>query len=188
MRAHILTTSIAAAAATLALAAPAASAAPTGEATTSARTPAYVTSAVVSGTIEGVPGNRHQVVVDRSHRAQPGGWIRSFSCPEGATVTMSWASSRCTHRLTQDLRLRSGTTATERLSSTTRSVTVSAAMVGVNRDNGYKRSLPLSLSVVAAKDADVVEEAGARFWDPSTARGTIGGASYRDAGAWVGYR
>ena len=72
-------------------------------------TPSYLTSTVVEGSLEGTPGNRHQIVVDRSQRDTVDGWVRSWSCPEGATVTMTWASSSCTYRLTQDLRSQYGT-------------------------------------------------------------------------------
>lgn len=153
------------------------------------REPAYVTSSVMSGALQGVPGNRHQVLVDKSHRAEVGGWIRSWSCPDGATVTMSWVSSRCDHRLTQDLRPKWGTDPAEWLSSTTRSATLHARdLVGVNRSTGHVRRIPASLTFVAASDARRVTEAGATFWSPTRAWGSIGMEGYWDTGAWVGQR
>lgn len=185
MNARILTAPIALAAgiglSTTASAAPA---------ETTAREPAFVTSAVVSDSLRGIPGNQHQVLIDKSHRNEIGGWVRSWSCPPGATVSMSWVSSRCDHRLTQDLRPRWGTDPEVRLSSTTRSARIAATrLVGVNRDTGYRRTVPVVLSVVARPDAQLIQEADARFWDPSRAWGYVGTRPYWDpTGAWVGYR
>lgn len=151
--------------------------------------PSYLTSTVVEGSLDGTPGNRHQIVVDRSQRDSVGGWVRSWTCPDDATVTMSWVSSRCDHRLTQTLRDQYGTSADEWLSSTGRSATVSAPnLVGVNRATGYVRRLPLELTFVAGQDATLTQEVNSYTYSPARVRGEIGGARYADSDGYVGYR
>ena len=187
MTARTMTTTTTTAVLALALGLALAPAASAGSSGAADRQPAFLTSAVVSGSIAGAPGNRHQVVIDKSHNTEVTGWIRSWTCPEDASVSLGWASARCTHRLTQSLRPRWGTSATVRLSSTTRSARVAAPdLVGVNRATGYARKVPVSLTIVAADGAELTGEAGARFWNPSRAWGSVGGASYWDSNAWVG--
>ena len=54
-----------------------------------------------------IKGNRHQVRL-RTDNGKVSGFIRSFYCPSGATVSPRWASSRCTHRQTIYLKNQGG--------------------------------------------------------------------------------
>lgn len=48
---------------------------------------------------EPIRGNRHQVRL-RTDNGIVSGYIRSWFCPTGASVSPTWVSSRCTHRQT----------------------------------------------------------------------------------------
>lgn len=52
---------------------------------------------VVRSTVPFAQGNRHQVRLTTTDTSTEG-YVRSYYCPTGATVTSTWASSRCTHR------------------------------------------------------------------------------------------
>lgn len=55
------------------------------------------TNLVIEGAADFERGNRHQVKVVTTG-GQVSGYIRSYFCPTGATVTDRWASSKCVHR------------------------------------------------------------------------------------------
>lgn len=55
------------------------------------------TKGMLLGSVEYERGNRHQVHLT-STSDEVSGFIRSWYCPSGVTVTPDWVSSRCTHR------------------------------------------------------------------------------------------
>lgn len=73
-------------------------------------------------------GNRHQVRLTTDNGV-PKGWVRSFYCPSGASVTPTWASSRCTHRQTIYLK-RMNRTKVGWVSSTSLSATQKGQVLG----------------------------------------------------------
>lgn len=63
------------------------------------------TFGVVEGSLSFTKGNRHQLVVKAATDPRTGdteatGYLRSYYCPSGATITHRWASSACTWRST----------------------------------------------------------------------------------------
>lgn len=132
-------------------------------------------SDVLSGTVEGTPGNRHQLYLLDGHGGATG-YLRSWTCPDDATVTDTWASSRCTHRITQDVREQWGNPPYTWISSTGRSGRfVEAKLVGVNRDSGYRRVLSADLTF-KAPDGAVAQGADGHYrWSTMHVRGTFGG-------------
>lgn len=145
-------------------------------------------SDVISGTVAGTPGNRHQFyLIDGV--GGPDGYLRSWSCPPGATVTTRWVSSSCDHRLTQDLRKRWGTNPSARISSTGRSGSHVASLTGVNRDSGYKRNLSSDLVAFAEKDAVAGASEGSWTWSQARVSGYLGGGRVwvRGEGAFFGW-
>lgn len=78
-----------------------------------------------------LPGNRHQLHL-ATHAGKVQGALRSYFCPAGASVTPTWASSRCTHRYTYKLtnfRQDGETSLVGRISSTQRSAAVRGPVV-----------------------------------------------------------
>lgn len=137
---------------------------------------------VVEGPMDGIPGNRHQVYVLNNQQGT-GGSIRSWTCPDGATVTQTWVSSRCTHRLTQDLRGQWGNPPQARISSTGRSGVIKGSLVGVNRATGYTRSIATDLSFRAGswarldRDPAPDPEESTATWSTATMSGSLQGSS-----------
>lgn len=139
---------------------------------------------VVEGPMDGIPGNRHQVYV-LSNQQGAGGSIRSWTCPDGATVTSKWVSSKCTHRVTQDLREKWGDPPQARISSTGRSGVIKGPLVGVNRSTGYVRVLATDLTVRAGSsatlDRDPAPDDGkgesTATWSTAAFSGSVGGGS-----------
>lgn len=61
-----------------------------------------VSNAVIDGAVPFERGNKHQLRIS-STGSQVTGYVRSYFCPTGATVTDKWASSKCVHRGTARL-------------------------------------------------------------------------------------
>lgn len=140
------------------------------------------------GSVAGTPGNRHHLyLLDGEGPAT--GYLRSYTCPEDAPFTDAWASQRCTHLLTQDLRPQWGNPPTAWISSTGRSgVFRTDKLVGTNRATGYRRAVSADLTFVAGKTAEPLGADGHYAWSTADARGNLGGATVWITGnAWFGW-
>lgn len=143
---------------------------------------------VLSGTVAGTPGNRHQLYL-LDGKGPATGYLRSWSCPPDATVTDSWVSSRCTHLLTQDLRPQVGNPPIARISATGRSgIFRTTKLVGTNRATGHRRAVTADLTFYAGAKADPLGADGHYAWSTADARGRLGGATvWLTGNAWFGW-
>lgn len=131
-------------------------------------------SDVVAGTVPGTPGNQHQLYLLHG-RTGTSGYLRSWTCPEGVTVTNNTAPDSCTHRVTQDLRMQYGWSPIARISSTGKSgIFRTAHLVGVNRASGYRRSISTDLTFYASPGASVGGADGHYVWSSALFRGSLG--------------
>lgn len=132
----------------------------------------YVTSAsgVAVGKAEQFSGNRHQVVLDTVNGyVANGGYIRSYYCPSGATISSSWASSKCTWRSTftlSNFAQNNETTLVGRVSSTGNSAVQGPPVLAKSRTSTASRVVDLNLSIYR------MSEGGQPFW----VKGHVNGA------------
>lgn len=120
-----------------------------------------------------IRGNRHQVKF-RTDNGVVSGFIRSYYCPTGATVTPRWASSRCTHR--QTIRLENYAGPVGRVSPTTKSAIQSGDFMGRSGDRIWPFSADLTL-YATEEPTDDGDGTFYSFWRAARPQGTFSGKS-----------
>ncbi|OAB86634.1 hypothetical protein AWH69_09195 [Janibacter melonis] len=119
-----------------------------------------------------IRGNRHQVRL-RTDNGVVSGFIRSWYCPTGASVSPRWASSRCTHRQTIWLKNLDGHRV-GRVSSTGRSATQSDYFMGVSGS----RSWPFDADLTLFATSEPTDDGDGTFyswWRDARPQGTFAG-------------
>lgn len=116
-------------------------------------------------------GNRHQLLL-RTDNGRPAGTLRSYYCPTGASISPTWASSRCTYRHTITLQ-RTGDSVGW-VSSTGLSGTQKGLVQGY-RSSGYN---PFDANLTLKATEPVTDDGDGTFysfWAPARVTGTFQG-------------
>lgn len=118
-------------------------------------------------------GNRHQLRLTTDNGVASG-YLRSFYCPSGASVSPTWASSRCTHRQTIRLQRWPGFDVGW-VSSTGLSATQRGNLYGA-RDGRVRWPLESNLTLYATGYAmDDGDGTFYSWWREASVRGTFAG-------------
>lgn len=140
-----------------------ATASPASAATTGYANAVTKSSSVVTGKIAGFAGNRHQFVLTTVEgKVASGSKIRSYYCPSGASISPTWASSKCTLRSSYAVRNSYVTWNIGSISSTGRSAT----QLGPVMASSSTRSIDLGVELKLFRQDG----------DPTTLQGTVGNA------------
>lgn len=128
------------------------------------------TSNVAVGKAEGFAGNRHQVVLQTVNGyVAKDSYIRSYYCPSGATISPTWASSKCTWRSTyllSNFEQNGESGLIGRVSSTGASATQTNLVTAKSRNSSKRAQVVVNLKIYR------MAEGGQPFW----VKGTVAGA------------
>lgn len=118
-----------------------------------------------------VLGNRHQLLLTTDN-GEPYGALRSYYCPSGASISPTWASSRCTYRHT--ITLEDSGDSVGWVSSTGLSGTQKGLVQGY-RSSGYN---PFDANLTLKATEPVTDDGDGTFysfWAPAKVTGTFQG-------------
>ena len=128
---------------------------------------------VAQGAIDGLRGNQHQVRLYTWQGTVMNSRVRSYYCPSGASVTPTWASSKCALRSTCSLRnfaQNNETSHIGKVSATRRSATQSGPVLATNSYTGKSLLLSADVKLYSHVNSDGVGDV--------KVQGTFGGRGF----------